>query len=324
MARPTASFSPTLLVALLLYGIFLFSCINLYVGYRCLRYLVFRDSAFFPALALLYAVWFAYDRNSPRNGAKAYRWLRGRAPDFARASQDYFPIRLHNCAGIDFLERPHLFGYHPHGILPFGSITMACGRQMPFGIRKTATIGMHFWIPIWRELALLLGFVDAQAASCEAAIRENGSLLIAVGGARESMDALKPACMLLTVRRGFFRLALRMGTPVVPILAFGELELFEPAALKESRLVRWIQRTVYRHVGLALPLCRGKRFWSMLPDSRPIDIYAGEPIEVIRSAHPAVDEVDQLRSTYCRQLEGMFERLSPSKDMKLVFDLAGQ
>lgn len=315
---------PTFLVALLLYGIFLFSSINLYIGYRCVRHLIFRDSASFFAVTLLYTAWFMYDRKSPRNGAKMYRWLKERAPDFARASQDYFPIRLHNCTAAGLFERPHLFGYHPHGILPFGSITMTFGRRIPLGIRKTATIAMHFWIPIWREFALLLGFVDAQTASCEAAIRENGSLLIAVGGARESMDALKPDCMLLTVRRGFFRLALRMGTPVVPILAFGELELFGPAALKESRLIRWIQRKAYEHVGLALPLCRGKSFWSMLPDNRPIDIYVGEPIEVTRSPHPATDEVNGLRSKYCEQLESMFERFNQSKDMKLAFQLVGQ
>src|SRR3954467_13359745 len=153
----------------------------------------------------------------------------------------YFPARLHRSQRLP-PTRKYIFGYHPHGIISHGAFaafaTEALGFSQLFpGITNTLlTLDSNFRIPLYREYALRMGLASVSRESCENILSKGGpngegmgrAITIVVGGARESLDAHPNSLRLVLKRRkGFIKLAVRTGADLVPVLAFGENELYE-------------------------------------------------------------------------------------------------
>lgn len=119
--------------------------------------------------------------------------------------------------------------------------------------RRTANaatqVSINFLSPFWRDLLLAAGFVDASFKSLAAVLQRQRSAAVVIGGAAEvgacsfqsrgnsnfltcdrdaqALDA-HPGTndIILDKRKGFIRLALVTGTPIVPVFVFGESDLF--------------------------------------------------------------------------------------------------
>lgn len=108
--------------------------------------------------------------------------------------------------------------------------TEACDASEKLGgiDYRAITVSANFKLPFWRDLILACGIVDASRSSVAGIIQRGISPLIVVGGALEALDA-RPGSVNLTLKRrkGFIRMALRHGCPLVPVYAFGENELFD-------------------------------------------------------------------------------------------------
>lgn len=153
----------------------------------------------------------------------------------------YFPARLHRSQELE-PTRKYIFGYHPHGIISHGAFaafaTEALGfRQLFPGITNTLlTLDSNFRIPLYREYALRMGLASVSRESCENILSHGGpngegmgrAITIVVGGARESLDALPYTLRLVLKRRkGFVKLGIRQGADLVPVLAFGENDIYD-------------------------------------------------------------------------------------------------
>lgn len=153
----------------------------------------------------------------------------------------YFPARLHRSQELE-PTRKYIFGYHPHGIISHGAFaafaTEALGfRQLFPGITNTLlTLDTNFKIPLYREYALRMGLASVSRESCENLLSKGGrngegmgrAITIVVGGARESLDALPYTLRLVLKRRkGFVKLGIRQGADLVPVLAFGENDIYD-------------------------------------------------------------------------------------------------
>jgi hypothetical protein len=244
-------------VAVVFYGVPLFFLLAVACTCRLIWCLWTRSFTYLYYVVPAYFAFLIYDWQSPRTGSKLYSDIRASMPaQILPAALEYFPIQVHACQDVmNTLERkdgPFLFGYHPHGILPFGAIMQLNINKLAFGnlAIKAATLQLHFWIPIWRELAQWVGFVHADMTSCLACLdKPDGALLISLGGARESVDTFARHQMILTIRKGFFRLAFKAGATIVPLLAFGELAVFAPLEIKKGRIVKALQNFFYSKLG---------------------------------------------------------------------------
>ena len=262
---------------------------------------------------IVYAIWYALDKDSPNNGATRYVWMRQKMTNWTEPILSYFPLTVHFTTKLSSQDK-YIFGYHPHGILPFGAMTLTPQKEKFFV--QMGSLSLHFKIPLWREIAMLFGFVDVSRHACEAALSINGSIMITVGGAREAMDAFAPDQMLLTIRNGFFKLAMKTGTPVVPVLAIGELGLFVPIRMKQGKWFKYVQTIAYHRLGLGLSLFRCGRM-GLLPTKQPIDVYVGEPIKVPHTSHPSAQELATVREAYIKQLHAMFNEFNKDPRLKL-------
>ncbi|KAK4698038.1 hypothetical protein P7C71_g128, partial [Lecanoromycetidae sp. Uapishka_2] len=237
----------------------------------------------------------------------------------------YFPARLHRSAELP-PTRKYVLGYHPHGIISHGAFaafaTEALGFSQLFpGITNTLlTLDSNFRVPLYREYALKMGLASVSKVSIENILSRGGSngegmgraVTIVVGGARESLDAQpKSLRLVLKRRKGFVKLAIRAGADLVPVLAFGENELYDQVQPEQHPLIHKTQLIVKKVLGFTVPLFHARGVFNydvgMMPYRRPLNVVVGRPIKVNQSSKPADIYVDELHDIYVKELERIWD-----------------
>ena len=188
-----------------------------------------------------------------------------------------------------------IFCYHPHGIIFWGVIAGFASwhwkevrlqsRTLQSCDVRLGTISFNNLVPVFREVNKNIGSFTVSWNSCLRALERGLNILIIPGGARESMDAF-PGTMNVRIRsrRGFVRLALARGASLVPVLSFGESDMYNLLKMKPGSLAFRVQRVYQSLFGFTVPLFWGKTLWGMptiMPLRRPIRVVIGKPIQVV-------------------------------------------
>ncbi|KAH7326741.1 diacylglycerol acyltransferase-domain-containing protein [Stachybotrys elegans] len=239
----------------------------------------------------------------------------------------YFPAKLHKTHDLSS-KRKYIFGYHPHGIISHGAwlafATNALGFREKFpGITPSLlTLDNNFRLPFHRDWILAMGVRSVSKESIWNTLTKGGpnndgtgrSVTIVVGGARESLEA-QPGTLKLILkgRKGFVKMALRTGADLVPVVAFGENDVYDQLSPKTHPLVHRIQMFVLKVFKFTLPAIHGRGLLNydvgLMPYRRPINIVIGRPIEVNKAAgmQPTQEEIDKLHAEYVREVELIWE-----------------
>jgi 2-acylglycerol O-acyltransferase 2 len=237
----------------------------------------------------------------------------------------YYPARLHRSQELP-ATRKYIFGYHPHGIISHGAFaafaTEALGFSTLFpGITNTLlTLDSNFRLPFYRDYALAMGLRSVSKESCINLLTKGGTngegmgraITIVVGGARESLDAQPNTLRLvLRKRKGFVKLAIRTGADLVPVLAFGENELYDQVRPDEHPFIHKVQLTVKKVLGFTVPLFFARGVFNydvgMMPYRRPLNVVVGRPIKVVQSRQPEEAYVDEIHAKYVMELMRMWD-----------------
>lgn len=241
----------------------------------------------------------------------------------------YFPARLIRSEPLPS-TRKYIFGHHPHGILShsafaaFGTEALGFSKLFP-GITNTLlTLDSNFRIPFYREYALAMGLASVSRESCENLLTKGGidgegmgrGITIVIGGARESLDA-QPHSMRLVLKRrkGFIKLAIRTGADLVPVLAFGENDLYEQVRSDQHPLIHKLQMLVKQTLGFTIPLFHARGIFNydvgLMPYRRPLNVVVGRPIQVVRQQNrdKVNDEyINELHARYVQELVRLWEQ----------------
>jgi 2-acylglycerol O-acyltransferase 2 len=255
----------------------------------------------------------------------------------------YFPARLHRSQELE-PTRKYIFGYHPHGIISHGAFAAFATEALGFGqlfpgiTNSLLTLDANFSIPLYRDWAIRLGLQSVSRESCENLLSKGGingagmgrAITIVIGGARESLDASpKSLKLVLKKRKGFVKLAVRTGADLVPVLSFGENDLYDQVDGESHPIVHKFQLfvkkcmgfTVSRHNNflpcsstdtcLQVPLFHARGVFNydvgIMPYRRPMNIVVGKPIPVRQAAQPDPAYVEELHAKYIEELVGIWE-----------------
>lgn len=169
-----------------------------------------------------------------------------------------------------------------------------------------------------------MGIASVSRESCENILTKGGTdgegmgraITIVIGGARESLDALPHTLRLVLKRRkGFIKLAIRTGADLVPILAFGENDLYEQVRSEDHPIIHKFQMLVKRAMGFTIPLFHARGIFNydvgLMPYRRPLNIVVGRPIRVTQQKdREKVDDkyVNLLHTMYVQELERLWEQ----------------
>eukprot|EP00741_Cyanophora_paradoxa_P003689 tig00000093_g3586.t1 len=294
---------------------------------------------FFAVVLLPYLIWALRDP-APCKGGRTRPGVR--RSGFWRLVRDFFPISLVRSAPPEAFpkDRSYIFALHPHGILSVGAFinfsTEATGFGALFGGLEPhlATVRANFCVPLYRELLLALGLVDARKESLHALLRRPGTAVgLVVGGAAEALDS-NPGQYHLTLnrRKGFVRLALETGAALVPVISFGEVDIWSQLPNPRGSLLRRFQEACMRALGFSVPFFWGRGVFQyafgLLPRRRPITTVVGPPVELPprpgAGAGPEEAEawVEAAHGRYAAALRALFEghaaALAPGADFRVV------
>ncbi|KAJ4408158.1 diacylglycerol O-acyltransferase 1 [Didymella pomorum] len=270
-------------------------------------------------ILLPYTVYVLFS-NAGTSGELSFRSERLRRLKVWSLFASYFPARLHRSQELE-PTRKYIFGYHPHGIISHGAFaafaTEALGFSQLFpGITNALlTLDSNFRYPIYREYALRLGMASVSRESCENILSKGGhngegmgrAITIVVGGARESLDA-RPGVIRLVLRRrkGFVKMAIRTGADLVPVLAFGENDIYDQVDSESHPLLHKFQMLVKKVMGFTVPIFHARGIFNydvgMMPYRRPINIVVGKPIRVVQDKHPNLEYMDEVHEKYIEEL----------------------
>lgn len=138
------------------------------------------------------------------------------------------------------------------------------------------------------------------------------AITIVVGGARESLDALPYSLRLVLKRRkGFVKMAIRTGADLVPVLAFGENDLYDQFQADEHPRIHRFQLLVKKILGFTIPLFHARGVFNydvgMMPYRRPLNVVVGRPIRVSQSSKPDPGVIDRVHEEYVTELERLWD-----------------
>ena len=233
-------------------------------------------------------------------------WHAFRLSSCWRLSWRYMRLRL-----VRSVELPpsaqYIFGLHPHGILLLSRIAFYAGvfEQLCPGVQcRVLAASPMFRVPLVRDICLALNAVDAGRATATRVMQAGLSAMLYPGGSRELLmtDASKPDQIFLKSRKGFCRLALESGAPLVPVYVFSEKRCYH----------RWLPpervRLFFLRV-LRIPLLV---FWgrccTWLPfrDERGLLVVMGAPIAVQKTSEPSAEAIDALHAQYEAALRALY------------------
>lgn len=221
----------------------------------------------------------------------------------------------------------YIIGLHPHGVLPLGGminlatdITGRFSTVLPRVEVRTLAASFCFYIPLYRDLLLAAGGVDAARYNAHAVLRDKGySIVLCPGGATEALHTgpcMSVVC--LKKRRGFVKLALETGASLVPCYSFNENDAFNVAT--DKTMPGWLDtaRKKFQAIfGISLPLIT-----SPIPRKVKIVTVLGEAIPVERCDKPTDEQVQQLLAKFIEQMVKLYERhqkeLSPHSPPQLT------
>lgn len=275
------------------------------------------------------------------DGRLAYRSEYLRSLPLWRLFAGYFPAKLHKTHDLS-PRRKYIFGYHPHGIISHGAwcafATNALGFADKFpGITNSLlTLDSNFRLPFYRDWILAMGLRSVSKESIWNTLSRGGpnndghgrAVTIVIGGARESLEAQPGSLrLILQGRKGFIKMALRTGADLVPVLAFGENDLYDQLSPNAYPLVHKFQMITLKVFKFTVPALHGRGVLNydvgLMPYRRPVNIVVGKPIEV-DGAHgnqPDQADIDRLHELYVQEVERLWEtykdQFAPDRESEL-------
>lgn len=265
--------------------------------------------------------------NAASDGKLSYRSEYLRSLPLWKLFAGYFPAKLHKTHELD-TSRRYILGYHPHGIISHGAwvafATNALGFKNKFpGITNTLlTLDSNFRIPFYRDWILAMGIRSVSKESIRNTLGKGGpsndgkgrAVTIVIGGARESLEAHPGTLrLILKSRKGFVKMALRAGADLVPVIGFGENDLYDQLTAKTHPGVHKFQMFVLKVFKFTLPALHGRGLLNydvgLMPYRRPVNVVVGKPIRIdTEPGHePTAEEIDRFHEQYVNELEKLWE-----------------
>lgn len=209
----------------------------------------------------------------------------------------------------------YVFGFEPHSVLPLAMFVFSkyasCMPPALQNIRMLASTAI-FWSPITRNIWWWAGLRPVSKKVMRHLLSKGTSVVLCPGGVRECLYLKKgKEAVYLHTRKGFIRLALEQGAPLVPVFCFGQSDLYgcwRPFIDWPKGLIPFTAWARFsRNIGY-LPMMIWGQFGSPLPRRVPVTVVVGKPIPVPKVENPSEEMVTEYLQRFISGLQGVFDR----------------
>ncbi|KAB0800585.1 hypothetical protein PPYR_06347 [Photinus pyralis] len=282
------------------------------IGPIIIVFLIFTSSKFW-IFVVAYLVWiWVLDRNTAAEGGRRCEWMR--KWKLWAHFKNYFPVYLKQ--SVDFQLQPnknYLFCAFPHGLLSvgvFSSFVTASedfAQLFPKHKPYVFTFDVKFRLPIYREYLLSMGMCTGTPDSLHSVLgtRKGGNIGVLVVGRPSPENYPRNYTIVLKNQKGFVKQAIKNGCALVPVIAFGEDDIFRQIDKPKTTFFRPFQDFFQIFMGLA-PSVFLKN--GLLPKRKAIHVIVGPPMEVKRMSRPLQNDVNVVHREFLVNLVDLFEK----------------
>jgi len=218
---------------------------------------------------------------------------------------------------LDWKTDQAILAIIPHGIFPF-ALAFAALPQMAidaFGTFRPVVASATKFLPFVRSFISWIHGVDASVRYVEAALTNGDRVGVAPGGiaeifASQTSTSAEEEYAILHSRKGFIRLAIKHGIPVVPIYCFGGSKL-----LNQLNLHSFLERiSIFMRVSLCL--FYGK-MGLPIPFRQRLLYVVGQPIypssdykyrDFVTNGTEFEAQVDEMHRKVCYSIINLFDK----------------
>ena len=288
-----------------------------YIGIQCLIVAIPVGSVLYPKSLTVTLPYFVYTltfgrfemndgRHRPEFSQNSIlcRWMRR----FLQMEEALLPIPRELKEAEAKPKAQFVFAQFPHAVWADYHVPMEglWSQVFPNIYRNIRTLvaSVLFRLPIVREWSLWTGGIDASRNVAEQALDRGRSILVRPGGEAEQLRTCRgKEIVYLKNRRGFLRLAMARGIPVVPCYVFGASDyhytwngFFAPR--------EWIQK----RFGVCLPIAVGY-FGTLCPLPVKTSVAFGKPLTfpVKEKGNPTKEELIKAHAMFCEELTNLFD-----------------
>jgi hypothetical protein len=208
-----------------------------------------------------------------------------------------------------------IYMFHPHGLFSMTHYFHVGSRLTGWEVRDMKGTAIHWlwWLPFGKELLDHFHFVPSHYSSMKKVLEGGESLSVTLGGVREILYS-EPGKMKLNIanRKGIFKMALETGTPLVPVLVYGENELYDTY---HTPWLDWLQEKLIPYaLFIPIPTLQSCLNWLSLastPLKNPVRTCIGEVIPVEKKESVSEGDVRELRDLYLTKLRKLYSETHP-------------
>lgn len=236
----------------------------------------------------------------------------------------YFSFRMVMETVPDKNGTPRIMVAPPHGVFPYGNIlAMLAYPTMCGDTFRGLAASSALRPPVFKQILRSIGVVDASRHVARKVLEGGESLGISTGGVAEVFETNEnDECILLKVRVGLIKLAIRTGSDLVPCYLFGNTKLLSCWAGEGIPKGREILEYISRKVGFAIIIIFG-RFGLPVPRRIPVLGVMGKPIPTkhIKCEEPTEEQIKEVQDKLIEEMQTIFDRykgLYGWEDKKLI------
>ena len=203
-----------------------------------------------------------------------------------------------------------IYCWHPHGLFAISPFIHCCFSITSWNI--PVSLASHSFvssIPLIGFFLIKNKIIPVNEEVIKLELDRNRSICLVPGGVRESFEITKKKLRLvLKNRKGMFRIAIDQQVPLVPILVFGENDLFTPI---DSQWHKYLQEKIESVLSFQFPIPSWnsvKKWFTLLnkPFDIPIETFIGEPL------YPEKDDtINTLKEKYINALNALYSKHKP-------------
>lgn len=271
---------------------------------------------------LVYLIWYCVSFQYPKH-VKFHSRILLRTPlmkYFVMMAMKYFSMEIIYADGAEKAliedKRSRIHCFHTHGVYAFTMAISSAGHSFAGRSPYTVTLNISFNIPIFREILMLCGFCCSEKSALVSLLRQGKDISLSPGGVREiSLWERGDMIVYIQSRKGLFEIALDEDVRIVPVLSYGEAEIYHKYTNPTLKKFQdWICSLT-----TAFPVIFYGRFYLPIPLRTPVTLFVGNPLPVPTSGSRA-KRLKKMRDSYIDEvvrLHSLFQSKNPDNKTRL-------